>query len=88
MANTDEAMREVALDIQVAAAAYFYATGTMPTINVIWANDIAPGVQAAVQSGCDVCSISWGADETAWAQNPGSAQAMEATATQATHPCE
>ena len=30
---------EVALDIQVAAAAYFYATGKMPTIKVIWANE-------------------------------------------------
>ena len=75
---------EVALDIQVAAAAYFAATGTMPQIQVIWAGDIAPAVQMAAQSGCDVCSISWGADEKAWTQNPGSAQQMEATATQAT----
>lgn len=74
---------EVALDIQVAAAAYFAATGTMPKIQVIWANDIAPAVQKAAESGCDVCSISWGADEIRWAQIPGSAQDMEAAATQA-----
>lgn len=75
---------EVALDIQVATAAYFAATGTMPTIQVIWANDIAPAVMKAIESGCDVCSISWGADEIRWAQIPGSAQDMEAAAAQAT----
>lgn len=75
---------EVALDIQVAAAAYFYATGSMPTIKVIWANDIAPAVRKATEIGCDVCSISWGNDEVRWAQNPGSAQDMEDAALEAT----
>jgi kumamolisin len=75
---------EVALDIQVAAAAYFFATGKMPTVKVIWANDIAPAVRAAADAGCDVCSISWGADEVRWAQIPGSAQDMETAANQAT----
>lgn len=71
---------EVALDIQVAVAAYFYATGHLPVVKVLWARDIAPGVLAAVNAGCDVCSISWGADEARWAQMPGSTQAMEAAA--------
>lgn len=75
---------EVALDIQVSAAAYFCATGTMPKIQVIWANDIAPAVKKGIEVGCDVCSISWGADEISWAQNPGSAQDMEAVALHAT----
>jgi len=57
---------EVALDIQVAGAAYFAATGKPANIRVYWANDIAPGVQAAMKDGCAVCSISWGADEAQW----------------------
>lgn len=57
---------EVALDIQVAAAAYFVATGKPATIRVYWANDIAPAVHAAAADLCDVCSISWGADEANW----------------------
>jgi kumamolisin len=72
---------EVALDIQVAAAAYFYATGQPAKIRVYWANDIAPGILAAVKDGCDVCSISWGADEAEWGEV--AAQALEAAATQA-----
>ena len=35
---------EVALDIQVSAAAYFAATGKAATIRVYWAKDIAPAV--------------------------------------------
>ena len=31
-----------------------------------WASDIAAGVKAATADGCDVCSISWGADEQNW----------------------
>jgi subtilase family serine protease len=57
---------EVALDIQVAAAAYSVATGKPAIIRVYWANDIAAAVRAALQDGCDVCSISWGADEAEW----------------------
>jgi hypothetical protein len=57
---------EVALDIQVAAAAYYVATGQPADIRMYWANDIAPGVQAATADKCDVISISWGADEAVW----------------------
>jgi subtilase family serine protease len=59
---------EVALDIQVAAAAYSIATGKAATIRVYWASDIAPAVRAAVHDDCDVCSISWGSDEANWGQ--------------------
>lgn len=69
---------EVALDIEVAGAAYYAATGKPATIRVYWATDIAPAVKAATADGCDVCSISWGADEALWA--PADLQTMEATA--------
>lgn len=63
---------EVALDIQVAAAAYYYSTGKMPTIKVFFApnstNSFAAVVNAAVANGCDVLSISWGAPEKAWSR--------------------
>jgi kumamolisin len=79
---------EVALDIQVAAAAYFYATGQTPTIKVLWAkNDFRsfPLVfKAATDADCDVLSISWGADEIRWNTVPGSAQQVEAAAQAAT----
>ena len=85
----DDADGEVLLDIQVAAAAYFYATGQMPTIKMFWApNDTASFkkvVEAAVQADCDVLSISWGADEVRWENNsPGASQAFEAAAQAAT----
>lgn len=74
---------EVALDIQVAAAAYSVATGGQPAnIRMYWAQDIASAVRAAAADGCDVCSISWGADESAWGAAAG--QDMEAAATEAT----
>ncbi len=57
---------EVALDIQLAAAAYSLATGKAATIRVYWATDIAPAVRAATRDHCDVCSISWGSDEAEW----------------------
>ncbi len=72
---------EVALDIQVAAAAYFVATGKPAVIRVYWAGDIAPAVQKATADGCDVCSISWGSDEAIWGK---SALTMEAAAQAAT----
>jgi subtilase family serine protease len=75
---------EVALDIQVAAAAYFVATGTPAAIRVYWAKDIAAAVRAAAADGCDVCSISWGADEASWGPLAGQDMeqaAMDATAT-------
>jgi kumamolisin len=76
---------EVALDIQVAAAAYYVATGKPATIRVYWAQDIAPAVQKATADGCDVCSISWGSDEATWKQFPGTAEAMESAALAATN---
>jgi len=76
---------EVLLDIQVSAAAYFYATGRMPTIKVFWAkNDFSSFqavINAAVNDGCDVLSISWGADEVRWIQGaPGEEQHLESVA--------
>jgi subtilase family serine protease len=57
---------EVALDIEVAAAAYYIATGKPATIRMYFADDIAPGVTKAVADGCDVFSISWGNNEAVW----------------------
>lgn len=74
---------EVALDIQVAAAAYYVATGKPATIRMYWSQDIASAVGKAAQDGCDVCSISWGADESTWGQT--AAQQMESAATTATN---
>ncbi|HUQ68359.1 MAG TPA: S53 family peptidase, partial [Planctomycetaceae bacterium] len=63
---------EVGLDIEVAAAAYFYATGQMPVIKVFFApnaeQSFADIVNAAVVAQCDVLSISWGAPEKNWNQ--------------------
>jgi subtilase family serine protease len=73
---------EVALDIEVAGAAYYVATGKSATIRVYWAKDIAAAVRAATRDGCDVCSISWGADEANWGAQAG--QDMEQAATAAT----
>jgi hypothetical protein len=61
---------EVAMDIQVAAAAYYVATGKPAQVRVYWAANqpggTAAAVRAAMADGCDVCSISWGADEAIW----------------------
>jgi kumamolisin len=73
---------EVALDIQVAAAAYYVATGHPATIRVYWSQDIAAAVRAATKDGCDVCSISWGADEANWGKQAGAD--MEQAAADAT----
>jgi kumamolisin len=64
---------EVAMDIQIAAAAYFAATGKPAKLRVYWGRDtdastIASAVRAATADGCDVCSISWGADEALYVQ--------------------
>lgn len=69
---------EVALDIQVAAAGYSYATGKAANIRVYWAQDIAAAVRAATKDGCDICSISWGDDEAQWGRQ--AANDMEAAA--------
>jgi Subtilase family len=61
-----EADSEVALDIQVAAAAYAVATGQSATIRVYWTKDLAAGLRAATDDECDVCCITWGADEQTW----------------------
>ena len=84
---------EVTLDIQIAAAAYYAATGRPASIRVYWAGaeigSIAAAVRAAAADGCDVCSISWGADEAIWqsaGQQTGTnyAEQMEAAAQTAT----
>ena len=73
---------EVALDIQVAGASFFAATARPATIRVYWSQDIASAVQMAANDGCDVCSISWGADEAVW--GTAAAQQMEQAAAAAT----
>lgn len=73
---------EVALDIQVAASAYYVATGHAASIRVYWAQDIGTAVIAAAKDGCSVCSISWGADEKDW--GVAEASKMEAAALEAT----
>jgi kumamolisin len=73
---------EVALDVQVAAAAYYVATGKPATIRVYWSKDMVQAVRAATADHCDVCSISWGSDEARWGRIAG--QDMEQAATDAT----
>lgn len=73
---------EVALDIQVSGASYYAATGKPANIRVYWAQDIATAVNKAAEDGCDVCSISWGADEALWGTQ--AADDMETAATTAT----
>jgi kumamolisin len=73
---------EVALDIQMAATAYFQATGHAATIKIFWAQDIASAVREATATGCDVCSISWGADEADWGK--AAANDMQSAALAAT----
>jgi subtilase family serine protease len=68
--GTESDDREVALDIQTAAASYYCATGMPATIRVYWipqsplAQAFTTGVERAIADGCDVCSISWGYNET------------------------
>lgn len=57
---------EVALDIQVAAASYYVATGKPASIRMYWGSDITACIQKAHRDGCDVCSVSWGNDEAQW----------------------
>jgi kumamolisin len=80
--SPDDPDYEVALDIEVAGAAYYAATGQAATIRVYWSQDIASAVQNATSDGCDVCTISWGSDEANWGNT--AAQQMEAAATAAT----
>jgi kumamolisin len=62
---------EVALDIQVSAAAYYVATGKPATIRVYWVQDMATGLRAATKDGCSVFSMSWGAPESEWTSGTG-----------------
>jgi kumamolisin len=73
---------EVALDIQMAAASYYYATGKMPTIYVFFSNgDYINTIKQAVSHNCSVLSISWGSDEKSWqSEAPGYAQQVESAA--------
>jgi kumamolisin len=80
--GTSDADIEVALDIQVSAASYYAATGEVATIRIYWSQDIGTAVQKAADDGCDVCSISWGADEANWGAT--AAEQMESTAATAT----
>ncbi len=80
--SAGQADYEVALDIQVSGAGYYAATGQAATIRVYWSQDIASAVQKAASDGCDVCSISWGADEAMFGTT--AAQQMESTAETAT----
>lgn len=61
---------EIALDIEVAASAYYVATGQPAKIRVYWTDmdlrSMAPAIQKAAADGCSVLSISWGAPENAW----------------------
>ena len=80
--SSNDADIEVALDIEASAAAYYAATGQAATIRVYWSQDIASAVTKAVQDGCAVCSISWGADEALWGAE--AADEMESAASDAT----
>lgn len=82
LGNAQDPDFEVALDIQVAGAAYYAATGQPAVIRVYWSQDIASAVKKATADGCDVCSISWGSDEANWGQT--FADEMEAAAVAAT----
>jgi kumamolisin len=64
--SAGDADYEVALDIEVAGAAYYAATGKAATIRMYWSQDIGKAVEKAASDGCDVCTISWGADEANW----------------------
>jgi kumamolisin len=81
-----EADGEVLLDIQVAAAAYFFCTGQLPKIKMLFAPNadasFVAGMNAAMTAGCDVLSISWGKDEADW--DPQVASEVEAAAQAAT----
>jgi kumamolisin len=61
---------EVALDIEVAGASYYAATGKPASIRIYWTDtdlrSIAPAISKAAADGCTVFSISWGASEEAW----------------------
>ena len=57
---------EVALDIQIAAAAFLIATGTPAAIRLYWCSDITSGIRKATEEKCGAISISWGGPENTW----------------------
>jgi kumamolisin len=80
--SSDDPDYEVALDIQVAGAAYYAATGKAATIRMYWSQNIDTAVSKAAADGCDVCSISWGADEAVWGTS--AVEEMDSAAASAT----
>jgi hypothetical protein len=66
----------------VVGAAYAAATGKPANIRVYWSQDITKAIIAPTTDGCDVCSISWGADEASW--GPAAGNALEQAAIAAT----
>jgi kumamolisin len=80
--NAGEPDFEVGLDIEVAAASYYVATGKPATIRMYWSQDIGTAISKAAQDGCDVCSVSWGADEAQWGTS--AAEQLESAAETAT----
>jgi kumamolisin len=80
--SADDPDYEVALDIEVAGASYYAATGQAATIRMYWSQDIGTAVAKAASDGCDVCSISWGSDEANW--GTAAAEQMESVAESAT----
>jgi kumamolisin len=82
LGDQDDPDGEVALDIQIAAASYYMATGKPATIRMYWAQDIAPAVRRATADGCDAFSCSWGSSETDYTQP--AAEDMENAAEAAT----
>jgi kumamolisin len=80
--SADDPDYEVALDIQVAGASYYAATGKPATIRMYWSQNINTAIAKAASDGCDVCSISWGADEATWGTT--AAEQLESAAESAT----
>ncbi len=69
----DQADAEVALDIQVAAAAFSYILGIPANISMFWAPNTGKGfadaIAAAGRAGVSTLSISWGAPEDSWSSS-------------------
>jgi kumamolisin len=81
-AAPNSADREVTADIQIAGASYAVATGKAATIRVYWSKDITAAILMATLDGCDVCCVTWGADEEIWGRS--AALALEEAALEAT----
>jgi kumamolisin len=87
---SEEINPELTMDIQVAAASYFVATGKPAVIRVYWQPDCegatAAAIKQALSDGCDVFSTSAGADEAEPSDRTGLdfRLALEALAVEAT----